>query len=306
MPQLILRRIAHRAVQVAILAAGILIILLVFSRQAHAATSAPATSVTSAVTSAATPVTSAATCAASAASAALPPLRLHRQPRPAPAPRRLHSAPPAAGCHVGGGPVPAATGRCRQLRRPAPALRRLRQLGRPGCRPGHLGSPPPAPAPAGSPRPPARWPRSRRRGGPGRPRLPRRLPASVAPAAPAVTSAAAAGSRLVAPSRRCPGRPGWHRLRRRRPRSRRRTRLRRLHVGGGPGHHGRASVVAPVAAAVAPVASTAAPAAAPAGPVAPAAAARWLRSLDVAPVASGRVGGGPGRPVDAVAPGRCR
>jgi len=42
MPQSILRRIAHRAVQVAILAAGILTILLVFSRQADAATSAPA------------------------------------------------------------------------------------------------------------------------------------------------------------------------------------------------------------------------------------------------------------------------
>ena len=41
-PQLSLRRIAYRAVQVAILAAGILAILLVFSRQAHAATSAPA------------------------------------------------------------------------------------------------------------------------------------------------------------------------------------------------------------------------------------------------------------------------
>src|SRR5207237_4819116 len=39
MPQPILRHIARRAVQVAIVAAGILVVLLVFSRQAHAATS---------------------------------------------------------------------------------------------------------------------------------------------------------------------------------------------------------------------------------------------------------------------------
>src|SRR6202012_839650 len=38
MAQPILRHIAHRAVQVAMPAAGILIVLLVFSRQAHAAT----------------------------------------------------------------------------------------------------------------------------------------------------------------------------------------------------------------------------------------------------------------------------
>ena len=65
MPQLILRRIACRAVQVAIVAAGILVLLLVFSRQATAATTPPSTpdivgsgnSVTSAVTSATSVVT---------------------------------------------------------------------------------------------------------------------------------------------------------------------------------------------------------------------------------------------------------
>src|SRR6185295_10378871 len=43
MPQPILRHIARRAMQVAIAAAGILIVLLVFSRQAHAATLAAPT-----------------------------------------------------------------------------------------------------------------------------------------------------------------------------------------------------------------------------------------------------------------------
>src|SRR5580700_10545913 len=38
MPQPIVRRIAHRAVQLAIVAAGIFVVMLVFSRQAHAAT----------------------------------------------------------------------------------------------------------------------------------------------------------------------------------------------------------------------------------------------------------------------------
>lgn len=46
MPQPVLRHIARRAVQVAITAAGILVILLVFSRQAHAATAPPATAAT--------------------------------------------------------------------------------------------------------------------------------------------------------------------------------------------------------------------------------------------------------------------
>ena len=41
MPQPIVRRIAHRAVQLAILAAGIFFVMLVFSRQAHAATDPP-------------------------------------------------------------------------------------------------------------------------------------------------------------------------------------------------------------------------------------------------------------------------
>src|SRR5580693_249513 len=41
MPQPIARRIAHRAVQLAIVAAGIFVIMLVFSRQAHAATDPP-------------------------------------------------------------------------------------------------------------------------------------------------------------------------------------------------------------------------------------------------------------------------
>src|SRR5579863_7070500 len=41
MPQPIVRRIAHRAVQLAILAAGIFFVMLVFSRQAHAATDSP-------------------------------------------------------------------------------------------------------------------------------------------------------------------------------------------------------------------------------------------------------------------------
>src|SRR5580704_13738627 len=62
-PQLSLRRIAYRAVQVAILAAGILAILLVSSRQAHAATSTPSASAPSAAASAASSVTSAAASA---------------------------------------------------------------------------------------------------------------------------------------------------------------------------------------------------------------------------------------------------
>src|SRR5579872_5562539 len=41
MPQPIARRIAHRAVQLAIAAAWIFLIMLVFSRQAHAATDPP-------------------------------------------------------------------------------------------------------------------------------------------------------------------------------------------------------------------------------------------------------------------------
>src|SRR5690242_4258895 len=64
MPQPILRHIARRAVQVAIVAAGILAVLLVFSRQAHAATLAPSAAPTPPVSSApaasaAAPVTSA-------------------------------------------------------------------------------------------------------------------------------------------------------------------------------------------------------------------------------------------------------
>src|SRR5437763_6520883 len=71
MPQPILRHIARRAVQGAILAAGILIVLLVFSRQANAATSAPSASAPSAAASAASPVTAAA-ASAPAPSAAVP------------------------------------------------------------------------------------------------------------------------------------------------------------------------------------------------------------------------------------------
>src|SRR5215468_9870371 len=41
MPQPIARRIAMRTVQLAVVAAGIFVVMLVFSRQAHAATSAP-------------------------------------------------------------------------------------------------------------------------------------------------------------------------------------------------------------------------------------------------------------------------
>jgi len=80
MPQPILRHIARRAVQVAIAAAGILAVLLVFSRQAHAATlspsAAPAPSSSSApavpapVASAAAPVTSAVSAVVSAAAPA--------------------------------------------------------------------------------------------------------------------------------------------------------------------------------------------------------------------------------------------
>ena len=56
MPQLILRRIAHRAVQVAILAAGILTIMLVFSRPAHAATSASTASAAGPAASSSSPL----------------------------------------------------------------------------------------------------------------------------------------------------------------------------------------------------------------------------------------------------------
>src|ERR1700716_501464 len=78
MPQPLVRHIARRAVQGAIVAAGILVVLLVFSRQAHAAistpsaatsassTPAPAASASSAVTSAAAPVTSAVSAVTSA------------------------------------------------------------------------------------------------------------------------------------------------------------------------------------------------------------------------------------------------
>ena len=126
MPQPIVRHIAHRAVQVAILAAGILAVMLVFSRQAHAAvTSAPpgvtsaVAPVTSAVTSAATPVTSAVTSAAalghlgsatSAADAGRPPLPPRPPPRRLPPRRRQHRPgdpgdEPRSGslrCHLGG------------------------------------------------------------------------------------------------------------------------------------------------------------------------------------------------------------
>src|SRR5580658_5098811 len=75
MPQPILRHIARRAVQVAITAAGILVVLLAFSRQARAATvpaigSGTVTSVTSAATSAVASATSTATSATSTATSA--------------------------------------------------------------------------------------------------------------------------------------------------------------------------------------------------------------------------------------------
>src|ERR1700726_1960612 len=50
MPQPILRHVARRAVQVAIVAAGMLVILLVFSRQAYAATAPPGSSCSASVT----------------------------------------------------------------------------------------------------------------------------------------------------------------------------------------------------------------------------------------------------------------
>src|ERR1700761_2439361 len=70
MPQPIVRLIARRAMHVAIAAAGILVVLLVFSRQAHAATKPPASlaSTGSSTTSAIAPVTSAVSTATSAAS----------------------------------------------------------------------------------------------------------------------------------------------------------------------------------------------------------------------------------------------
>jgi hypothetical protein len=46
MPQLMMGHIARRAVRVAIVAAGILVILLVFSRQAHARAPWPRTTAT--------------------------------------------------------------------------------------------------------------------------------------------------------------------------------------------------------------------------------------------------------------------
>ena len=52
MPQPIMRHIARRAMQVAIAAAGILVVLLVFSRQAHAATLAPSAAPAPSVSSA--------------------------------------------------------------------------------------------------------------------------------------------------------------------------------------------------------------------------------------------------------------
>src|SRR5436190_24289198 len=70
MPQPVLRHVARRAVQGAILAAGILIVLLVFSRQANAATSAPSASVPSAAASAASSVTAPVASAAAPASSA--------------------------------------------------------------------------------------------------------------------------------------------------------------------------------------------------------------------------------------------
>ena len=82
MPQTIARRIALRAVQLAVVAAGIFLVMLVFSRQAHAATqdalppvsgqaaSSPASAAGSAVQAAASPVTSAAARVASGDQAA--------------------------------------------------------------------------------------------------------------------------------------------------------------------------------------------------------------------------------------------
>ena len=127
MPRPILRHIARRAVQGAILAAGILIVLLVFSRQANAATSAPSASVPSAAASAASSVTAAAPRHGSAAApvtssapapsatsapAPLLPRRLRppqlRRLRPR-RPRLPTSAPaPSTGCRIGPGvPAPA-------------------------------------------------------------------------------------------------------------------------------------------------------------------------------------------------------
>src|SRR5207248_11698568 len=75
MPQPILRHIARRAVQVAIVAAGILVVLLVFSRQAHAATSptaAPSAPAPSPAPSAPAPAPSAPAPSAPAPSAPAP------------------------------------------------------------------------------------------------------------------------------------------------------------------------------------------------------------------------------------------
>jgi len=66
MPQPMVRHLARRAMQVALLAAGIVVVLLVFSRQAHAATTVTSASATSAAT---TPVSSAATAPATSAPA---------------------------------------------------------------------------------------------------------------------------------------------------------------------------------------------------------------------------------------------
>src|SRR5207245_1847935 len=81
MPQLLLRHIARRAVQVAIVAGGILIVLLVFSRQAHAAISAPAPSSVPAPASAPAPAPT-----ASAVPTSAPAPAPSSAPAPAPAP----------------------------------------------------------------------------------------------------------------------------------------------------------------------------------------------------------------------------
>src|ERR1700760_1406937 len=94
MPQPILRHIARRAVQVVIAAAGILAVLLVFSRQAHAATLAPSAAPTPSVSSApsassapAVPAPSAPATSAPATSAPAPSAPAPSAPAPsAPAP----------------------------------------------------------------------------------------------------------------------------------------------------------------------------------------------------------------------------
>src|SRR6201989_956004 len=99
MPQPILRYIARRAMQVAIAAAGILVVLLVFSRQAHAATSVPSATPTPSASSAPAapaPVASAGAPVAPAASAAAPAPSVPSAPAaPAPAPAAPAPAPAA-------------------------------------------------------------------------------------------------------------------------------------------------------------------------------------------------------------------